>query len=175
MSKVNLVSSEFRKVSDKQMAETTKRTIRENVSISQQLQKMSLDTTGLLNENNALKKKEKDLKREIEILQATEKELAMKNASNQKVCVSLCLCIASLYVAGLQVMKMLVDKANDQDGQLAALQRKVRQFSKVETDMHDARMASEQFSKEVKVLFKVTKFTVVKWCVTRVVKVQWEC
>jgi len=86
VSKVNLVSAEFRKVSDKQMAETTKRTIRENVTINQQLQKMSEDTTALLQENNALKKKEKDLKREIEILQATEKDLATKNASNQKVC-----------------------------------------------------------------------------------------
>ncbi|XP_065917103.1 cilia- and flagella-associated protein 157-like [Dysidea avara] len=132
VSKVNLVSAEFRKVSDKQMAETTKRTIRENVAINQQLQKMSEDTTVLLQENNALKKKEKDLKREIEILQATEKELAVKNASSQK------------------VTKMLVDKANDQDGQIATLQRKMRQFTKVETDMHDARMTSEQFSKEVK-------------------------
>ena len=85
VSKVNLVSAEFRKVSDKQMAETTKRTIRENVAINQQLQKMSEDTTALLEENNALKKREKDLKREIEILKATETELARKNASNQKV------------------------------------------------------------------------------------------
>jgi len=85
VSKVNLVSAEFRKVSDKQMAETTKRTIRENVAINQQLQKMSEETAMLLEENNALKKKEKDLKQEIEILKATEVELAKKNASNQKV------------------------------------------------------------------------------------------
>ena len=105
VSKVNLVSAEFRKVSDKQMAETTKRTIRENVAINQQLQKMSEDTTVLLQENNALKKKEKDLKREIEILQATEKELAVKNASSQKVCVCVCVCAHALslllYVTGI--------------------------------------------------------------------------
>ena len=52
---------------------------------------------------------------------------------------------------------MLVDKANDQDGQIATLQRKMRQFTKVETDMHDARMTSEQFSKEVKVVFWLTR------------------
>ena len=154
VSKVNLVSAEFRKVSDKQMAETTKRTIRENVTINQQLQKMSEDTTALLQENNTLKKKEKDLKREIEILQATEKELATKNASNQKVCNVYCIYRHYMLLVNSQVMKMLVDKANEQDGQIATLQRKMRQFTKVETDMHDARMASEQFSKEVKVLLK---------------------
>jgi len=59
----------------------------------------------------------------------------------------------SLHIDCYQIMKMLMDKANEQDSQLANLQRKMRQFTKVETDMHDARMASEQFSKEVKVLF----------------------
>ena len=39
--KVNQVAADFRRVSNKQMADTTKRTIRENVSINAQLQKMS--------------------------------------------------------------------------------------------------------------------------------------
>ena len=102
VSKVNLVSAEFRKVSDKQMAETTKRTIRENVAINQQLQKMSEDTTALLEENNALKKREKDLKQEIEILKATEVELARKNASNQKV----------MYTSGTNVVMILLGYEN---------------------------------------------------------------
>ncbi len=40
LSKLNSVAEEFRKVSDLQMAETTKRTIQENVSINQQLGKV---------------------------------------------------------------------------------------------------------------------------------------
>ena len=44
--RVNQVAAEFRKVSNKQMAETTKRTIRENVSINAQLAKMSDKTIG---------------------------------------------------------------------------------------------------------------------------------
>ena len=48
-------------------------------------------------------------------------------------------------------MKMLVDKANQQDSQLTALQQKIKEYSKAETDMLDARATSEQFSREVKV------------------------
>ena len=46
---------------------------------------------------------------------------------------------------------MLVDKAHEQDSQLTAFQQKIKEYSKTETDMLDARAASEQFSKEVKV------------------------
>lgn len=46
--RVNQVAAEFRKVSNKQMAETTKRTIRENVSINAQLAKMSDKTMELI-------------------------------------------------------------------------------------------------------------------------------
>lgn len=46
--RVNQVAAEFRKVSNKQMAETTKRTIRENVSITAQLTKMSDKTLELI-------------------------------------------------------------------------------------------------------------------------------
>lgn len=48
VAKVNQVAAEFRKVSNKQMAETTKRTIRENVSINAQLGKMSDKTLELI-------------------------------------------------------------------------------------------------------------------------------
>lgn len=46
--RVNTVAAEFRKVSNKQMADTTKRTIRENVSINSQLSKMSEKTKELV-------------------------------------------------------------------------------------------------------------------------------
>ena len=46
--RVNQVAAEFRKVSNKQMAETTKRTIRQNVSINAQLGKMSDKTLELI-------------------------------------------------------------------------------------------------------------------------------
>ena len=83
--RVNQVAAEFRKVSNKQMAETTKRTIRENVSINSQLSKMSDKTMELINENDDFKDKEKKQRQQIEMLEANEKELAKKNHSNQKV------------------------------------------------------------------------------------------
>ena len=86
-SKVNSVASEFRKVSDLQMVETTKRTIRENVTISQQLGKMSEKTMNLLRENEALKMKETELSRRLELLETNSREMTRKNVSNQKVCV----------------------------------------------------------------------------------------
>lgn len=85
VTKVNLVAAEFRKVSDLQMAETTKRTIRENVAINQQLTKMSDKTMEMMGENETLKKREKDLVRQVEMLESNEKELTRKSVSNQKV------------------------------------------------------------------------------------------
>ena len=83
--RVNQVAAEFRKVSNKQMAETTKRTIRENVSINAQLSKMSDKTMELIQENDELRQKEKEMKQHIDMLEFNEKELAKKNSSNQKV------------------------------------------------------------------------------------------
>ena len=59
--RLNQVAAEFRKVSNKQMAETTKRTIRENVSINAQLAKMSDKTLELIQENDELRTKEKKM------------------------------------------------------------------------------------------------------------------
>ncbi|CAG2236557.1 Cilia- and flagella-associated protein 157 [Mytilus edulis] len=85
VNRVNNVAAEFRKVSNKQMAETTKRTIRENVSIQAQLQKMSDKTMELIKENDEQKAVAKKYKQQIEMLETNEKELIKKNHSNQKV------------------------------------------------------------------------------------------
>lgn len=53
--KVNQVAADFRRVSNKQMADTTKRTIRENVSINAQLQKMSEKIVELISDNDKSK------------------------------------------------------------------------------------------------------------------------
>ena len=88
--RVNTVAAEFRKVSNKQMADTTKRTIRENVSINAQLAKMSDKTMELIQENDMLRVKEKKHHQQIELLEGNEKELARKNISNQKVALNNC-------------------------------------------------------------------------------------
>lgn len=82
--RLNTVAAEFRKVSNKQMAETTKRTIRENVSINDQLAKMSEKTIDLIKENDELRVKGKKQQQDIHMLEDNEKELAKKNNACQK-------------------------------------------------------------------------------------------
>ena len=53
--KVSQVAAEFRRVSNKQMADTTKRTIKENVSINNQLQKMSDKVMEAIQDNDEKK------------------------------------------------------------------------------------------------------------------------
>lgn len=85
VSKVNSVAAEFRKVSDLQMADTTKRTIQENVSIGRQLYRMSDKTTELVKENERLREREKELCRRLEIMEVSERDMTRKSIGNQKV------------------------------------------------------------------------------------------
>ena len=85
ITRVNQVAAEFRKASNRQMAETTKRTIRENVAVSSQLAKMSDKTMELISSNDDLKEKERRQRHEIELYQSMENDLTKKNISNQKV------------------------------------------------------------------------------------------
>lgn len=122
VAKVNSVAAEFRKVSDLQMAETTKRTIRENVAISTQLNKMSDRTMQIMRENEQLKVKEKELKQEVEILEAQVKELSKANISNQR------------------VMAMLRSRASEHQDLATEFQQQAMQCSMLD---HKAREAGE--------------------------------
>lgn len=84
VAKVNSVAAEFRKVSDLQMADTTKRTIQENVAITQQLTRMSDKTTELVKENERMKERERELCRCLEMMETNERDMTRKNISNQK-------------------------------------------------------------------------------------------
>ena len=85
MLKINSVATEFRKVSDLQMVETTKRAIRENVAVSHQMSKMSAKTMALLRENEGLRMKEKEMVRKLELMEASDKKVNYKNVCNLKV------------------------------------------------------------------------------------------
>jgi len=82
--RVNTVAAEFRKVSNKQMADTTKRAISENVAINSQLLKMSEKTVELISDNDEMKATEKAQRQNLEILEDNEKELMKKNAMHKK-------------------------------------------------------------------------------------------
>ena len=141
VAKVNSVAAEFRKVSDLQMAETTKRTIRENVAISTQLSKMSDRTMEIIRENERMKSKEKELKQEIEILEAQVKELSKSNINNQR------------------VMEMLRDTAGEQMDQALEFQERAVQCGMLELKVAEAGEQAEAATKEAEVKFIMNAFS----------------
>ncbi|XP_015753145.1 PREDICTED: uncharacterized protein C9orf117 homolog [Acropora digitifera] len=130
--RLNQVAAEFRKVSNKQMAETTKRTIRENVSINAQLAKMSDKTMELIQENDELKSKEKKMKLHIDMLEYNEKELAKKNSSNQK------------------IIRMLAEKAKQQEELLVEYDENDSHHKDVDSEMELLRAQVDSLKDELK-------------------------
>ncbi|KAK2911657.1 hypothetical protein QQF64_027470 [Cirrhinus molitorella] len=82
---VAAVATEFRRVSDQKMPETTKRAMQENLSVTAQLQQLSDKTKELLKENDDLRAREKQLKIENAITEPLLHEITKKNVANQKV------------------------------------------------------------------------------------------
>jgi hypothetical protein len=78
-SKVADVANDFRKVYDNRMAETTKRAVRENNELSSQLVRLSQSSLELMAQNKIITRHNRELKRDIELLKAAEKEWALKS------------------------------------------------------------------------------------------------
>jgi hypothetical protein len=114
--KVSQVAAEFRRVSNKQMADTTKRTIKENVSINNQLQRMSDKVIKMIEENDSVKIKEKVQKRHIDLLEENEKEFARKNVSN------------------LKIIRMLTEKCRNQEAIINDLEEKYNELKENESN-----------------------------------------
>jgi len=134
--RVNQVASEFRKVSNKQMAETTKRTIRENVSINAQLAKMSDKTMELITENDDVKVKDKKNRQTCELLEINEKEFAKKNHSNQK------------------IIRMLTEKCKSLEGMLAELEERENEYQGLESENDMLRQQIEAVRDELQSISK---------------------
>lgn len=115
--RVNQVAADFRKVSNKQMAETTKRTIRENVSINAQISKMHDKTAELEQENADLLEKTKKQRETIEKMEQNEKELAKRNNSNQRIAM------------------MLTEKSTTQESVLTDFEERDHQYIQLEDDV----------------------------------------
>ena len=116
VTRVNDVAQEFRKVSNKQMADTTKRAIRENAVIQAHLSKMSDKTLEVLHQSDSLKDDMKRQKRHNEMLEETEKALAKKNNTNKR------------------MIQMLTEKCTFQDNVITELQREAEYYQDVKTE-----------------------------------------
>nr|XP_042710128.1 cilia- and flagella-associated protein 157 isoform X2 [Chrysemys picta bellii] len=131
MQRVNVVAAEFRKVSNSQMAETTKRTIRENVAINVQLAKMSDRSYDLIQENDMLKEAQAEMQKQLEMLEHNEKQMAKNSLSNQKLC-SCC---------SFQMIWMLTNKCKEQ-------QVLVDEYRQQKEAMQQLKAAHEMLQKE---------------------------
>lgn len=83
-SRVNNVASEFRRVSNQQMAETTKRTISVNLVVNARLVKLTEKVKIIMNENEFLRKKLSERTRKLEILEKNERSLIGKNKCSSR-------------------------------------------------------------------------------------------
>uniref|UniRef100_F6S448 Cilia- and flagella-associated protein 157 n=1 Tax=Ornithorhynchus anatinus TaxID=9258 RepID=F6S448_ORNAN len=82
--RVNTVASEFRKISSSQMAETTKRAIRENMRVTLQLANVSSRSLALMQENEQLHCTAQEMRKELVLLQHMEKAMAKDGLGNKK-------------------------------------------------------------------------------------------
>ncbi|XP_014672520.1 PREDICTED: uncharacterized protein C9orf117 homolog isoform X2 [Priapulus caudatus] len=112
---VNNVANEFRTVSNKQMADTIKRAIQENVTMNSQLGKMSDKTMELIRDNEELRAKDKHQKHLVAVLETSEKKLAEKNHSLAK------------------VLSMMTEKSKKQEGLIEELRQKENDLTTLTT------------------------------------------
>ncbi|XP_020821098.1 cilia- and flagella-associated protein 157-like [Phascolarctos cinereus] len=83
--RINTVAAEFRRFSSSQMAETTKRAIRENVTVALGLAKINSGNLEQIKENNVLKESKEELCKQLALLERDEKTMAKNSLTHIKV------------------------------------------------------------------------------------------
>ncbi|XP_078251321.1 cilia- and flagella-associated protein 157-like, partial [Rhinoraja longicauda] len=131
IARVNAVAAEFHRISKKQVADTTKRAIRENVSISSQLGKMSDKSMKIIKENDELKNEAMRQWRNINILEEGQKELVRKNLSNVK------------------VILMLTEKCKEQQKSLESCTQREKMVQEFEITIKDLEAQNEFLRNEI--------------------------
>ena len=85
LKKVTAVATEFRRVSDQQMATTTKYTIEENIGLSRTVKGLEKTVAATLEENDQLRQKCKKQLRDLELLQASYNEAVKRKVQSEQV------------------------------------------------------------------------------------------
>ncbi|XP_036604352.1 cilia- and flagella-associated protein 157-like [Trichosurus vulpecula] len=83
--RMNTVAAEFRRVSSSQMAETTKRAIRENVAVALDLARVNSGNLEQLKENDKLKESKLELCNQLALLEKDEKTMVKNNLTHIKI------------------------------------------------------------------------------------------
>eukprot|EP00002_Diphylleia_rotans_P037200 TRINITY_DN828_c0_g1_i11.p1 TRINITY_DN828_c0_g1~~TRINITY_DN828_c0_g1_i11.p1 ORF type:complete len:408 (+),score=99.80 TRINITY_DN828_c0_g1_i11:812-2035(+) len=85
LNKIKEAKANLLKMTDSQLASTTKRTILENEQMTNELAYQSKRTTELVQKNEALKKENQTLRRNMDLMTQEQEEVAKRNNSSQKV------------------------------------------------------------------------------------------
>ena len=112
--RVKEASQDFKRASEKQMSETTKRAIRENLSISNQLVKISSKNEELLAQNDILRQKLYRINIDRSGLEKSFNEVTRKNVSQ------------------LRNVELLIKKLERTDAQLRQLQSERGQLEQIQ-------------------------------------------
>ncbi|XP_072488624.1 cilia- and flagella-associated protein 157-like [Notamacropus eugenii] len=83
--RINTVAAEFRRVSSSQMAETTKRAIRENMTVALDLARINSGNLEQLKENDELKESKVELCKKLALLERDEKTLVKNSLTHIKI------------------------------------------------------------------------------------------
>ncbi|KAI1900491.1 hypothetical protein AGOR_G00050480 [Albula goreensis] len=110
------MAAELRLVTERKMPDTTMRAIRENLSVTTQLCKLSEKTQELIEENKVLREREEQLKREMAVLKPLLKDNTKRNLSNHK------------------VLHQLTMQCNEQCIKLKEYENSQTQFSRLQED-----------------------------------------
>ncbi|CAF0979733.1 unnamed protein product, partial [Didymodactylos carnosus] len=121
--RVNAVASEFRRASNKQMAETTKRTINENARIEQTLNDMEENSSRVNVESGQIEDGNVNMGKTVRILEKKEQEHAFQHATSA------------------EVIQLLANMLRSQEEIITENQERLCQMNEIERRMQDLRAA----------------------------------
>ncbi|XP_065199390.1 cilia- and flagella-associated protein 157-like [Sycon ciliatum] len=131
--KIEATAREYHKVSAKQMAETTRRTIQENLIVNENLTSMTSRANEYMVKSKKLEDRCEELSRELELLTQSHHSVLEKKAGNDKV---------------LKVLLMNLQEQEDAVVQLEHMKEALSQLDDQLDETKDARRKYEHISKK---------------------------
>ncbi|KAI8771309.1 cilia- and flagella-associated protein 157 [Biomphalaria glabrata] len=132
ISRIKKVAAEFRRVTEKTLNTTIKRTLNENVMVSAQLAKMSDKTVELIEENDRQSANTIKLEQKINLLESNEKLLTKR------------------FQKGLKLLNTLKHECKEQQDLIETLQAKLRSYEDMNTDVEELKSRIDILNKELK-------------------------
>ncbi|CAF1098015.1 unnamed protein product [Rotaria sordida] len=143
--KMNHVASDFRRASNKQMAETTKRTINENARIEQTVNEMEDVATRVQNENEQIQDGNTNLQMGIQTLRQKEQQHAFQHATSAE--------IIQLLANMLQNQEEIIVKKQEQIAQVDIAEKRIKELRSSifnnEKNYPDIRQQNKSFNEKL--------------------------